>query len=95
MPETLFYQNIISILYIESRFKAFGLSVVYISRAISTSKFEPVAARRAFPCFDEPNMKAEFTVTLIHRPDYIALSNMPVQVNRKSICQYLRHSCYA
>ena len=62
--------------------------VVYISRAISTSKFEPVAARRAFPCFDEPNMKAEFTVTLIHRPDYIALSNMPVQVNRKSIAMH-------
>ncbi|KAK3612372.1 hypothetical protein CHS0354_031965 [Potamilus streckersoni] len=49
------------------------------TRYLATSKFEPVAARRAFPCFDEPNMKAEFTVTLVHRHSYIALSNMPVE----------------
>ncbi|RUS89810.1 hypothetical protein EGW08_002422 [Elysia chlorotica] len=46
-------------------------------RSITTSKFEPTYARRAFPCFDEPNIKAEYTITLIHKPDYIALSNMP------------------
>ncbi|GFR93964.1 protease m1 zinc metalloprotease [Elysia marginata] len=46
-------------------------------RSITSSKFEPTYARRAFPCFDEPNIKAEYTITLIHRPEYIALSNMP------------------
>ncbi|WAQ96439.1 AMPE-like protein [Mya arenaria] len=50
------------------------------SSSIATTKFEPVNARRAFPCMDEPNIKAEYTVTLIHRRGYTALSNMPVQV---------------
>lgn len=48
---------------------------------MATSKFEPVDARKAFPCFDEPNLKATFTTTLIHKPDFTALSNMPEQVN--------------
>ncbi|BFZ03563.1 hypothetical protein BsWGS_06602 [Bradybaena similaris] len=46
-------------------------------RHIVSSKFEPTYARQAFPCFDEPNMKAEFTITLVHKPGYTALSNMP------------------
>ncbi|KAH8336361.1 hypothetical protein KR059_004239 [Drosophila kikkawai] len=45
---------------------------------IATSKFEPTYARQAFPCFDEPALKAEFTITLVHpsEGDYHALSNM-------------------
>lgn len=46
-------------------------------RHLASSKFQPVDARRAFPCFDEPNIKAEYTVTLVHRDGYFALSNMP------------------
>lgn len=49
-----------------------------ITSHLASSKFQPVDARRAFPCFDEPNIKAEYTITLIHRPNYVALSNMPV-----------------
>ncbi|XP_059170263.1 glutamyl aminopeptidase-like, partial [Physella acuta] len=57
-----------------------GLYKVYGDRELRNvvaSLFEPTYARQAFPCFDEPNIKAEFTITLIHRPEYIALSNMP------------------
>lgn len=52
-------------------------SVTRQKRHLASSKFEPVDARRAFPCMDEPNLKAEYTITLVHRPEYIALSNMP------------------
>ncbi|XP_046824209.1 glutamyl aminopeptidase-like [Vespa crabro] len=51
------------------------------TRYIATSKFEPTYARRAFPCFDEPSFKAEFSVKLVHPTDecYNALSNMNVK----------------
>ena len=44
----------------------------------AATQFEPVRARWAFPCFDEPSLKATFNVTIAHRPDYVALSNMPI-----------------
>ncbi|XP_076253121.1 glutamyl aminopeptidase-like isoform X3 [Rhynchophorus ferrugineus] len=50
------------------------------STTIATSKFEPTYARQAFPCFDEPNMKAKYIVHLLKpkKENYIALSNYPV-----------------
>ena len=52
--------------------------------SIATSKFQPTYARKAFPCFDEPSFKSTFTTTLV-RPSqgYIALSNMPVEVEEE------------
>lgn len=39
--------------------------------------YKPTAARRAFPCWDEPLLKATFAITLISRADTVNLSNMP------------------
>ncbi|MDE1805011.1 MAG: M1 family peptidase, partial [Candidatus Micrarchaeota archaeon] len=43
-----------------------------------TSQFEPAEARAAFPCFDEPEMKATFEVSFIIDRKLEAISNTPI-----------------
>jgi aminopeptidase 2 len=45
---------------------------------LATTQMEATDARRAFPCFDEPALKAKFTVTLIADKHLTCLSNMDV-----------------
>lgn len=54
-------------------------------RYLATSKFQPTDARKAFPCLDEPGFKSTFNVTLIHRPNFTALSNMPQESTTNSV----------
>ncbi|CAN5512228.1 M1 family metallopeptidase [soil metagenome] len=44
-------------------------------RVIATTQFEATDARRAFPCWDEPDFKASFAVTLVVDDDLLAISN--------------------
>ncbi|SMN18466.1 similar to Saccharomyces cerevisiae YHR047C AAP1 Arginine/alanine aminopeptidase, overproduction stimulates glycogen accumulation [Maudiozyma saulgeensis] len=48
------------------------------TKYMATTQMEATDARRAFPCFDEPNLKAKFTIELISDSSLTHLSNMDV-----------------
>jgi aminopeptidase 2 len=64
--------------FYRSSFKAADGSTTYMA----TTQMEPTDARRAFPCFDEPALKAKFTVTLIADAKMTCLSNMDVALEK-------------
>eukprot|EP00111_Clytia_hemisphaerica_P010712 TCONS_00031279-protein len=72
-----FKSNISSTLtgYYKSQYKENGQN-----KTLLTTKFQPTDARRAFPCLDEPDLKATFSITMKHPSEYHARSNEPGQV---------------
>ncbi len=52
-------------------------------RYLATTQLEATDARRAFPCWDEPAVKASFKMTLVAPADLAAVSNMPVESERE------------
>jgi puromycin-sensitive aminopeptidase len=53
-------------------------------RVIATTQMQSTDCRRAFPCWDEPDFKAVFSVTLVVDPGLIAVSNGP-EVEREAL----------
>jgi puromycin-sensitive aminopeptidase len=47
-------------------------------RVIATTQFEATDARRAFPCWDEPDCKAVFAITLVVDEAFHAVSNAAI-----------------
>jgi len=53
-------------------------------RVLAATQFEAPHARAAFPCFDEPEFKAIFAITLVVADGLLALSNGP-EVDREKL----------
>ena len=49
------------------------------------TQFQPTGARKAFPCFDEPGLKATFEVRMLVRHEHVAISNMPDLSSRPAV----------
>ena len=64
--------------FYRSRYKSADGATKYMA----TTQMEPTDARRAFPCFDEPALKAKFTVTLVADKELTCLSNMDVKTEK-------------
>ena len=48
-----------------------------VERVIATTQMQSTDCRRSFPCWDEPDFKAVFGVTLVVAPELMAVSNGP------------------
>ena len=70
--------------YLKDNLKGFYRSV-YKNQAtgedeyIAVTQFQATDARRAFPCFDEPGIKAAYKVSLGRTQDMSSISNMPIE----------------
>ncbi|KAK8141999.1 hypothetical protein G3M48_009488 [Beauveria asiatica] len=77
--------------FYRAQYKALSEPPASVARAengspcIVCTQFQPIGARRAFPCFDEPNMKATFSLDIELPADQTTVSNMPVAATEATV----------
>ena len=54
-----------------------------VRKTMLGSQFEATDARRFFPCWDEPVFRARFQLTAVVPENWLAVSNMPVESEKK------------
>lgn len=64
--------------YVNQAISRSAMTYSPVYRWLASTQFSPIEARRAFPCMDRPDKKAEFEISIV-RPyeKSMILSNMP------------------
>ena len=52
---------------------------------MASTQFQATDARRAFPCLDEPELKAKFSLSLGRTKDMKSVSNMPIKIKGQTM----------
>ncbi|VVD01643.1 unnamed protein product [Leptidea sinapis] len=66
-----------------------------VKKWLGATQMEPVHARKVFPCFDEPDLKAVFTITLDRPQDFKpSVANTKMQTSNSLSNGYIREVFY-
>src|SRR3989442_5575315 len=66
------------------RYQEQGSPAVAEKKFMLGTQFEATDARRFFPCWDEPVFRARFQLTTVVPEDWYAVSNMPIEYEKKT-----------
>lgn len=69
------YTGQVDALTMQGLYRSSYVTAAGVTEYLLTTQFQPDYARRAFPCFDEPQYKATFALTVTYPTTHIALFN--------------------
>lgn len=77
---TIYYEGSINITSMKGLYRS-NYEDVNGTEYLLATQFESTSAREAFPCFDEPSLKAQFDISITYPQGFNAISNTP-QISR-------------
>lgn len=72
------YEGILSDDFPQGFYRTYYINENYEQVWLMSTYLQPTNARMAFPCYDEPQIRATFQLTIRHDKSYKAISNTPI-----------------